>query len=141
MTEVRDVRWHQRLDNYLKALTQLTDAVTLAQRQVLRLIEQQGLVKAFEFTYELAWNLLKDYFEYQGIVGIIGSRDSFREAFQKGIVSQGDAWMEMIKSRNQTPHIYNETVAKELVEKVVKNYHPQFLALAGKMQDLKNAGR
>jgi len=45
-------------------------------------LEKQGLIQAFEYTYELAWNTIKDYFENQGETGIHGSRDAFRLAFQ-----------------------------------------------------------
>jgi hypothetical protein len=41
-------------------------------------LEEQGLIQAFEFTW--AWNVMKDYFEYQGNTTITGSRDATREA-------------------------------------------------------------
>jgi len=63
-------------------------------------LEQQGLIKSFKFTHELAWNVMKDYFEYQGSTGIAGSRDAIREAFRRGLVSDGEAWMATIGSRN-----------------------------------------
>lgn len=61
-----DVRWLQRLANYERALGQLTRAVELAQERPLSELERQGLIQAFEFVFELAWNLMKDYFLYQG---------------------------------------------------------------------------
>jgi nucleotidyltransferase substrate binding protein (TIGR01987 family) len=122
-----DIRWEQRLDNYTKALSQLKDGVDLFKKRQLSSIEQQGLIKAFEFTYELAWNVMKDFLEYQGITDIIGSRDAFREAFQKNLITDGNMWMEMIKSRNQTSHVYHEGLAKEIVEKVANNFLPLFI--------------
>jgi Nucleotidyltransferase substrate binding protein like len=50
-----DVRWHQRLANYSRALVRLQKAVTLRQARELSELEQQGLIQAFEFTHELAW--------------------------------------------------------------------------------------
>jgi len=47
---------------------------------------------------------MKDYFEYQGTTSIMGSRDAVREAFQRGLVADGEGWMEMLQSRNQTSH-------------------------------------
>jgi len=61
-----DIRWQQRLQNYRKALSQLALAVTLSQQRPLSNLEKQGLIQGFEFTHELAWNVLKDYFVYQG---------------------------------------------------------------------------
>ena len=57
------IRWQQRLSNYRRALAQLQKFVDHGQ---LNELEQQGLIKAFEFTHELAWNVLKDYLQYQG---------------------------------------------------------------------------
>nr|VFJ56069.1 MAG: nucleotidyltransferase substrate binding protein, HI0074 family [Candidatus Kentron sp. DK] len=73
-----DIRWRQRFDNYRQALARLRDAVALRQQRPLSDLEQQGLIKAFEFTHELAWNVMKDYFEYQGNTRITGSRDAIR---------------------------------------------------------------
>ncbi len=94
-----DIRWKQRFQNYQKALKQLTEAVDLLRKRPLSGIESQGFVKAFEFTHELAWNVMKDYFLYQGNSRIMGSRDATREAFQNQIVGDGDGWMEMIKTK------------------------------------------
>lgn len=138
MEQEQDIRWQQRLDHYLKALSQLKKAVELSQQRSLTELEQQGLIQAFEFTHELAWNVIKDYFEYQGNVSITGSRDASREAFQKGLVLDGAGWMEMIKSRNKTSHTYNQSVANDIVEKVLKLYWPLFVDFAAKMEGLKN---
>lgn len=137
-----DVRWLQRLANYGKALAQLTVAVDLSRRRALSDIERQGLIKAFEFTYELAWNVMKDYFDYQGNALITGSRDAIREAFQRSLVADGEEWMNMVSDRNRTAHSYNESVAREITERVVLIYHPLFQAFEVRMRELaeKNVG-
>ena len=61
------IRWKQRFNNYLKALQTLVDAVELAHLRGLSKLEQLGLIQSFEFTHELAWNVLKDYLEDKGI--------------------------------------------------------------------------
>jgi hypothetical protein len=40
--------------------------VELSKQRPLSLLEKQGVIQAFEFTHELAWNVLKDYLEDQG---------------------------------------------------------------------------
>lgn len=125
-----DIRWQQRLSNYLKALAQLGSAVEQSKIRALSELEQQGLIKAFEFTYELAWNVMRDYLTYLGITGLMGSRDTFREAFNKGPVTDGHVWMEMIKSRNQSSHTYDEATADKIVADTVQLYFPQFETLA-----------
>ena len=132
----QEIRWQQRLQNFSAALRQLESAVQLGQKKTLSDLEKQGVIQAFEFTHELAWNVLKDYFEFQGNPSLTGSRDASREAFQKGLIANGDVWMEMIKSRNQTSHTYNKKVADEIAEKVQKNYFPAFIELEAKMKSL-----
>lgn len=85
-----DIRWQQRFDHYQKALRQLEDSVELSGRCSLSELEKLGLIKVFEFTHELAWNVMKDYFEYQGTTSLMGARDAVREAFQKGMVADGE---------------------------------------------------
>ena len=134
---MKDIRWHQRLDNFIKAQAQLSAAVDISQQRPLSSLEKQGLIQAFEFTHELSWNVIKDYFEFQGIAGINGPRDAVREAFQKGLIENGDDWVEMIKSRNKTSHTYNLAVADEIVEKIIQIYHPAFVLFQSKMVSLK----
>lgn len=131
-----DIRWQQRLSNYSRALAQLTRAVELTRQRPLSELEQQGLIQAFEFVFELAWNLLKDYFLYQGDPSINGSRDAIRSAFKRGLIEEGEGWMEMIKSRNQTAHTYNEAIAREITGLVCERYHALFLQLERRMHAL-----
>lgn len=79
---------------------------------------------------------MKDYFEYQGNASITGSRDATREAFQNGLVSKGDVWMEMIKTRNKTSHTYNKKIADEIVEKILSEYIAAFGEFKSKMKTL-----
>jgi nucleotidyltransferase substrate binding protein (TIGR01987 family) len=126
MSEKKDIRWQQRFSNYQKALARLKEFFEQPQ---LNRREEQGLVKAFEYTYELAWNTLKDFLEYQGVGEIVGSRDAFRKAFSEGVLEDGHVWMRMIQSRNTTSHTYNEQTAQEIVEAVRVDYFPAFCAL------------
>ncbi len=135
--EDKDIRWIQRLNSYSKALLQLEKAVNLAKERGLTDLEKQGLIQAFEFTHELAWNVMKDYFAYQGNYEIHGSRDASREAFNKGLIENGDVWMEMIISRNKTSHTYNEEVAEEIVANILNKYISAFVEFENKMNSLK----
>lgn len=133
-----DIRWEQRLANYERALAQLVDAVELAHARPLSDLERQGLIQAFEFTHELAWNVMKDYFAYQGNSALTGSRDAVREAFSKGLIEDGEGWMEMIRSRNQTSHTYNEKVAEEIAGRIVSLYAGLFQTFLARMQALRS---
>lgn len=132
----QDIRWLQRLSNYERALAQLTRAVELAGTRPLTELERQGLIQAFEFVFELAWNLMKDYFLYQGNPAITGSRDAIRTAFKQELIADGEGWMEMIKSRNQTAHTYNESIAVEIAERILNDYQALFIRFLRRMQEL-----
>ncbi|MCH9633476.1 MAG: hypothetical protein S4CHLAM7_02010 [Chlamydiae bacterium] len=133
----KDIRWQQRLSNLKLALGQLGDAVELAKQRDLSLLEQQGLIQAFEFTHELSWNVIKDYFYFQGNSAITGSRDASREAFKTGLIQSGDIWMEMIQSRNRTSHTYNRELAEKISQRILKAYFPAFKLFFNKMESLK----
>jgi nucleotidyltransferase substrate binding protein (TIGR01987 family) len=130
---MQDIRWKQRLDNYQKAVRQLTKFI---EKGELNELEEQGMIKAFEYTYELAWKMIKDYYEEQGEVNIQGSRDALRLAFQRGIIKDGDNWMKMIKSRIATVHTYNEEVARQVIQDIRNLYFQLFIELQTKMQNI-----
>jgi nucleotidyltransferase substrate binding protein (TIGR01987 family) len=131
-----DVRWKQRFDNYLRAFETLRRGVDLAQQRGLSELEQQGLIQGFEFTHELAWNVLKDYLEETGISGIIGSKGAIREAFKNGLIHDGESWMEMIKSRNLSSHTYNQDIAEEVVTNILLRFYPAFEQLTATFSTL-----
>lgn len=133
----QDIRWQQRLSNFNGALEQLAGAVDLSEERELSLLERQGLIQAFEFTHELAWKVMKDYAHYQGNVSIAGSRDATRAAFEMGLLKDGDVWMEMIKSRNQTSHTYNKSVAEQIIHQVLTGYYSAFKVFSQKMESLR----
>ena len=131
----QDIRWQQRLENFNKALLQLGRAVRLSQEKDLNELEKQGLIQAFEFTHELAWNVMKDYAHFQGNSLVAGSRDATREAFRLNLIADGAGWMEMIKSRNQSSHTYNLEIAEEIVDRITGAYYDLFTAFAKTMAE------
>ena len=130
----QDIRWQQRFANYKKALLQLQDAVELSKQRALSNLEKQGVIQAFEFTHELAWNILKDYLEDQGNQNVKGSKDATREAFKVALIADGEQWMAMIQSRNISSHTYDERTADQLVSVIIKQYFPLFVALQTEME-------
>lgn len=112
-------RWEQRLDSYHKALARLAEIVGASKKRALNGFERDGLVQRFEFTHELSWKLMKAYTEYQGYDGIGGSRDATRKAFEMSLISDGQSWMDMIKSRSDAAHNYEDSVIDVLVDAVI----------------------
>ncbi|OFY93275.1 MAG: nucleotidyltransferase [Bacteroidetes bacterium RIFCSPLOWO2_12_FULL_31_6] len=133
----KDIRWIQRFENYLRALSQLLDAVELAANRKLSNLEQQGLIQAFEYTHELAWNTLQDFLYYKGNEEIYGSKDVVRASFKYGLIEEGEIWMDMINNRNKTSHTYNEETAQEIIRAILSTYHLEFIKLQHKLEKLK----
>jgi len=146
-----DIRWQQRFSNYNKAFIKLEEAVkrittdykisedgTIDKDNFLDDIIKEGLIQRFEYTHELAWNVMKDFLENAGNTNIYGSKDATREAFAAGLVANGDTWMDMIKSRNKTSHTYNEETADDIFIKVVQEYYPVFVQFRSKMEELRS---
>lgn len=128
-----DVRWKQRFDNYSKALRELGEDVALRESRPLSRLEEKGLIQSFELVHELAWNVLKDYLEnVGGSFGLLGSKDSTREAFKRGLIDDGEVWMEMIKARNLTSHVYDEATARRISDDICAHFHPRFVAMHGR---------
>jgi nucleotidyltransferase substrate binding protein (TIGR01987 family) len=128
-----DIRWKQRFSNFNKALGQLTEFI---EHGKLNKFEEQGLIQCFEYTYELAWNLLKDYLEADGNQNITGSRSAITEAFKVGLITDGNAWMEMFKDRNQTSHTYNDNTSQEIISHIYTFSYKLFIDLQVKFQSL-----
>ncbi|MBP3472471.1 MAG: nucleotidyltransferase substrate binding protein [Paraprevotella sp.] len=142
VTDYQDIRWMQRFYNFRKALAKLAQAVRIVEANILwnegvDELLKEGLIQRFEYTHELAWKVMKDYAEYQGYTNIRGSRDAFRQALQMGLINNAE-WMESIEDRNLTSHNYDEEVAEEVCQAVVRRYYPLFVEFEQTMQSLAN---
>ena len=123
MASDKDIRWVQRFSNFKKAFVKLDSAAKKSSRSEL---EQEGLIQRFEYTYELAWSTLKDFFEYQGYTEISGSRDAFKLAIERGLIQDGKEWMKMIETRQRTSHTYNQETADDIAELIIDSYVSKF---------------
>ena len=144
MTDTLDIRWRQRFQNYRNALNRLIEAGDIVGKAIsgfspadsVQLLKE-GLLQRFEFTQELAWKVMKDYLEYQGIAGITGSRDAFRLALKAGLISD-ERWMNSITDRNITSHAYDESEAGIIYDNVRDVYLPLFKEFESVMLNLIN---
>lgn len=126
-----EIRWIQRFSNFKKAFAQLEYIV---QKPSLNDIEEQGLIKAFEYTYELGWKVLQDLLKDRGYVDINGPRPVLQQSFQDGYITNGRAWMEMLKNRNLTTHTYDELTARDVVYEIRNTYYVLFLELRNRLE-------
>lgn len=140
--ENKDIRWTQRFSNYRKALVQMGKAVDMVSVRMGSVTDQdelmaEGLIQRYEYTHELAWKVMKDYEEFQGLTNIMGSRDAIRVALQVGILDD-DRWMDTIADRNLTSHNYDDETAQRIVGNIINVYYPLFVkfekAMSSKME-------
>ena len=133
MTKEHDIRWRQRLDHFEKAFSELEEA---CQKETYSKLERGGLIQAFEFTFELAWKTLQDVLLARGYE-MRGPKPVIEQAFQDGLIEEGETWMKMLRSRNLTTHTYHEEIAQEIAESIKIHYWPLMQQLIKKMHQEK----
>lgn len=136
MTDIS--RWEQRLESYHKALSRLAEIVNASKLRALNDFERDGLVQRFEFTHELSWKLMKAYAEYQGYDGMGGSRDATRKAFEMNLIPDGQIWMNMIKSRNDISHNYDDEIATDVVDNILNVFYLELVSFYCKMNEFRH---
>ncbi|HJD57784.1 MAG TPA: nucleotidyltransferase substrate binding protein [Rickettsia endosymbiont of Ceroptres masudai] len=84
-------------------------------------------IQRFEFTFELAWKFLKEYFSQKGTV-LHYPKEVIREAFVTGIINDESLWIYMLTDRNMTSHTYDKKLADEIYSRI-RNYVPELKQL------------
>lgn len=115
-----DVRWKQRFQNFDRACALLERT---AAKPDLSEAERGGLIQFFEMAFELSWKLLKDYLTLEGYQ-IASPREAIKQAFQNGLISDGEAWLMALEDRNLTTHTYDEATALRVEKKIRNDYFP-----------------
>ena len=129
MTE--EIRWHYRFRNFSRAFALLREALE-GEVEALSQLEREGVIQRFEYTFELAWNLLKDRLEYDGVaLPTVTPRHVIRQAFQARLIQDGDVWIDMLTDRNLMSHTYD--FAK--FEVVIRKIQRQYLAILGELYE------
>ena len=118
----KEIRWKQRFQNFEKAFLQFDEAVSTIDE--LSVLEKEGLIQRFEYTFELAWKTLKDYLESQEVEAKF-PREVIKKGFQYEIISDGEMWMEMLEKRNLMAHTYDEEIFEKAVSQVVNLFYPE----------------
>jgi nucleotidyltransferase substrate binding protein (TIGR01987 family) len=131
----KDMRWKQRFQNYEKAFFLLERALKISNPSE---VEKGGLIQFYKMAFELAWKLMKDYLEEQGFT-VNSPREAIKQAFQSGIVENGQGWIDALEDRNLTTHTYDENTAEKVVSTIRTLYFPmlrQLYSMLGKQAKL-----
>ncbi len=126
-----NVRWKQRFESYCKALLQLE---TSLQQKQFSVLEKDGVIRRFEFTFELAWKTLQDKLYHEGYADIKGPKPVIKQAFHDGIIKDGQGWIDMLSDRNNSTHMYDESAARHIFDRIQTIYFNLLKELQLKMQ-------
>lgn len=120
MTTPEPPRWHYRFANYRRAFLLLREALD---KEELTQLEREGTIQRFEYTMELAWQVMKDYLEAQNVVfPQTTPRAVIRAAFEARLIGDGEAWMDALDDRNKMSHTYSFERFEEVLERVRRRY-------------------
>ncbi len=115
-----------KLLNFEKAFNQLNYRFDVLKSNPEDEIVQTSVIQTFEFTFELAWKLLKSFLEYKGVVVESYPRDVIKVAFQNNLISNGETWLNALEDRNKTSHTYNSNFARQMVTRIIQDYQAIF---------------
>lgn len=126
-------RFSQKKEDFLNALDRLQEAIQQEPTEIVI----DGTLHRFEFTFELAWKLIKSYLEYMGVAETTGSpRETIQNGFKQGIIENGEEWINMMLSRNSLSHIYDEKTSREMYNKIKNNYINLFTKLRERLENI-----
>ncbi len=116
-------------DQLTKAFARLREALDLPATQ----INRDATIQRFEFTFELAWKLLKTVAEEEGLM-VNSPKEAIRTAAQLGLLTEVEEWFDFLEARNLSTHLYNEEAANNVYE-IVKKFAPETERLMTKIKE------
>lgn len=120
-TDNQDIRWKQRFQNYEKAFNRLSRAIEIVRITPDDDLLQSGLGQTYEYTFELAWKTLKDYLEMEGFL-LRSPRETIRQGFQSGYITNAEDWLQALADRNLTVHIYDDEIIARVLKDIYERY-------------------
>ncbi|MDR1485319.1 MAG: nucleotidyltransferase substrate binding protein [Planctomycetaceae bacterium] len=124
ITEQPESRWRLRFNNFELAYFTFCRLMKRYETNSDDEVVLIAIVQAFEFTYEIAWILMRDYLKEEGFGETNGSKQTLRVAWQAGLIKDIDKWMDAVKNRNLTSHTYSESILQESVDYIVNIFFP-----------------
>lgn len=120
----------KKFDSYKKALARLDESIKKLEIDDDD-VTRDGVIQRFEFTMELAWKTLKEYLESRGLENVKTPKDALKTAYEIDLIEDELVWLDMLKARNLTSHIYDEKAVIEISDRI----STEFAAIFHKLQD------
>ncbi len=136
-----EARWRLRFENFERALGQLETSVGGLPERGLSDIEQAGLIKQFEYSWELGWKSMRDFlFETGTRIKVPVPANVIRAAHEVGLIEDGASWMDAKNARNQMSHEYSRDDAEKIVADIRRRYLPLLIGLRRSLTDERARG-
>lgn len=125
----------KKFDNFINSLGILKNA------DVKRIEEDEiyrtGVIGQFNLTFELAWKALQAVLQLNGVAAAEtgAPREIVKLGYKYALVNDEPVWLDMLKDRNVSVHIYNEDVVLEIINRIINSYIPAFEVFAKTMAD------
>lgn len=116
----------RRFSNYESALSVLS---TASEQDLDNEFIQGGVIDRFFIQFELGWKLLKALLAYEGnpLAASGSPRDIIKAAYAyHGFLDEG-LWLQMLRARIDTAHIYDGERAGRMVATIIDSYIPEFV--------------
>lgn len=130
-----DEKFNRRFLSFCNSLASLSEA---RQRDLSDSFVLSGISAKFSITFDLAWKVMKDILiQYYSITGFVAGspREVLREAFKANLISD-EAWMDMLKVRNELAHDYDSEIVAKHCNTIVGTYTDLFLEFESTIKHL-----
>jgi len=119
-----DIRWQQRFANFQRAFLLLREAMERPLSELSQL-EKEGVIQRFEYTFELAWKVLKDKMENDGLIlDQVSPKAVVRQAYAAKYIDKPETWLRMIGDRNLMSHTYDFVKFEAVIQSIAREYLP-----------------
>ena len=122
-----DEKYYRRFESFRKSLAVLKE---IRERDLNDSFILSGAGAKFNITFDLAWKVMKDIVIQRFAVVDFpkGSpREVLRKAYEFQLISD-DAWMDMLRDRNDLMHDYDGEIVKTVCERLINCYLALFEA-------------
>jgi len=126
-----EVKYHKlillgsKLNYTKKAFLNLSNTNNSLEKENKLITYTDALIKQFELLYDLTWKYFKQLLKERFSIEANSPRKVFQDCFQQKLLTNEETnqLIEMIDSRNQTTHVYDETVADDISKKILVYYN------------------
>ena len=112
---------HEKYAYFTDAVARLREALDDYGKMPLDSI-RDGVIQRFEFCTELAWKTMREYLIDQGYTELNSPKAVVKQAFAFGMIQDQAAWIELLNDRNLTSHVYDESTAKLIFNRIEQQH-------------------